>query len=267
MNRIILRTLACGGAAVVFAGSAFATKTAYVDGRTVYSDFVYAKDNSSLISEKTTFRFEDKGDALVMRFTAANSLMKDVVLDPAKGPWDAKDTLDMFLDPSGEGKQLIQIAVGANGSVWDSRTPHATAAQLGWKASVKADAKGWSATVTLPYAAFGAAKPKVGAKWKISPARSYYDTTGSRIDSSWALVGSIFKRPNMFGTLYFGDRAAVAAAHKVERLARTAELRKELAAKGFGGHFARQLKALEDGAPATLIDEIRDELKVLEGLK
>lgn len=133
MNRIVLQVLACGGAAVVCAGSAFATKTAYVDGKSVYSDFVYAKDNSSLISERTTFRFEDRGEALVMHFTAANSLMKDVVLDPKIGPWGSKDTLDMFLDPSGEGKQLIQIAVGANGSVWDGRTPHATAAQLGWK--------------------------------------------------------------------------------------------------------------------------------------
>jgi len=242
-------------------------QTAYVDGKTKYDGFVYGFDNSSVISLKTDFVFSDTGDALKIVLDATNPNMDKLALDSAD-PWGSKDSYEIWLDPSAEGKKVVQLAFGVNGVKWGKTwSGDAQPGKDGWQGKVTRRADGWKAEVTVPYAALKLAKPKTGDHWRFNTCRTYHDNGGSQVISSWAHVGSIFNRPSQFADLYFGTPEGVAAAQKAARIENLKGLKAELEAKGFATYFAPRVKALEDGAPAAVEAEIRDELVVLEQIR
>ena len=239
--------------------SAYA-QTAYVDGKTSYGGFVYGRDNSQTIPFGTSFVMKDAGESLEIIFEAVNPWMARVKTDAETGVWSCGDCCELWFDTEASAKRVVQLAFGVNGKVWDKRgNPE-------WTVDVVRNAKGWRAKVRIPYAALGAKKPARGARWRFNVCRSYNDESGTFVISSWAHVGVNFNRPQKFADLYFGTEDEVAAVQKAARAASLSGLRDEIRAKGLEAVFAKKLSAAEEGGPESLVQEIRDELRVIDGI-
>ena len=246
----------------------FAT-TAYVDGKSTIRGIDYAGQEGNRIPHRTNFSFADDGTALVVEFDVDYPMEN---LDEERGRkrsvWQSDDNLEIWLDPSGEGKQVMQFVIDPFGRRWDRRSPKSDASEFSWTSTVTRGKKGWKATVRFPYADFGLKPAKKGDRWMCNVCRSYRaEKGGARTLATWAAVGANFNNPGKFNDLLFGSAEEVAEVFRQRRITETAALRKELAAKGYADRFAFKLGRLEAGATDVLIQEIRDEVKLLDAMK
>lgn len=256
MKRSILFPLSLS----LFTAFAAFAQTAHVDGKTAYDGFVYGRDNSQVIPFKTTFVMKDAGEALEVVLDAENPWMAKVKTDGETDVWSCGDCYELWFDTEAAAKKVVQLAFGVNGRLWDRR------GKPEWTADVVRRANGWTATVRIPYAVLGAKKPAKGAHWRFNLCRSFNDESGTLVISSWAHVGATFNRPQKFADLYFGSEAEVAAVQRAARVAALGGLREELRTKGLEKAFGRKLAAAEEGGPESLVQEIRDELRVIDGI-
>jgi len=252
------------GAVALAAAFASEATTGYVDGKTVVPGVSYASSPGRFIPHRTEFVFSDDGNALAISFDVDFPMG---ILDATKGVWSTGDCLEIWLDPSGEGKKVMQFAIDPFGRRWDRRAPASDASAYSWTSEVARGASGWKAKVRLPYSDLGVQPPKKGDRWTVNVCRTFSDSGGARTISTWANVGANFKNPGKFAELLFGSPEEVAEIARRRRIAETAALRKELAEKGYARHFAFKLKRLEDGATDVLIQEIRDEVRMLDAMK
>jgi len=257
--------LALIAASLVSAAAHAGGTVAYADGKTTYGGFGSRSDNLTPVAaeSQSSFRISDVGKALKIELFAKCAFPERLRTAGAAtfGKWPSADCFEIFLAAPGQ-SGYVQLALGAAGSMWDSRTKGASREDYGWSGKAEATADGWCGEVLVPYAWLGVKPPEKGDKWRFNIARDYL-ADGKPGLSTWAPVGGVFNNPEKFATLYMCSAEELAAALGEKSAREFAALRKELAEQGLEGVFDARLSVVERGAPAEIAAEIRDEAKVV----
>ncbi len=244
-----------------------AAEFAYVDGKTDFDQFMYARDNTTRIPYKTSFRMTDQGSALHIRCineTPYVSTFKKLKTEKY-GTWNPVEGMEFFLDVSGIGKGYVQLWCGVDGGMWDSRLrgSFATEKAFQWQRKITFTEKAWILDLTIPYVVLNCKKPALGTKWKFNICRNI-NNPAEKYFSTFAHVGSNFHNPASFALLTFGTPEEAEQAEKLKFRKELEKIKIELEKKGMLSRFQKRLELLQNGAPISTIQEIRDEVYMLE---
>lgn len=240
---------------------------AFVDGKTEFDQFMYARDNTTRIPYKTSFCMTNRGSALHIRCYAETPYVKEFRKLKTKkyNTWNTVEGFEFFLDVSGIGKGYIQLWCGVDGGMWDSRLHGTfdTEKAYKWQRKITFTDKAWILELTIPYSALNTQKPETGSKWKFNICRNINNPV-DRYFSTFAHVGSNFHNPASFALLTFGSPAEATAAEKAKFRKQLTVLQNDLKKKGLLPVFQARLKLLQNGAPISMIQEMYDEAYLLE---
>lgn len=113
------------------------------------------------------------------------------------GPHWMADCVELFLDPSGDGRGYLHFAVSAAGGLFDEKVMdpgwHAD-----WRAATKLGPQSWTVEIEIPFSALGLT-PANDSKWRINFCR---EEKPNGENGSWAPVGDRFHNPSRFGALH-----------------------------------------------------------------
>ncbi|MFA5865529.1 MAG: sugar-binding protein [Phycisphaerae bacterium] len=96
------------------------------------------------------------------------------------------DTIELFFDPEGQGKDWIQLACNPIGTQWDGRKAPKAAWNGNWLVATKRTKSGWTAEFQIPWADLSV-KPREGLSLRANIART---SAGGKTEacSSWSIV-------------------------------------------------------------------------------
>lgn len=260
MRLLLLAVTLC----LCFLTSVLTAQTAYAVKGSWQTRMVFANDNATEIPLQTRFNVD---------FDAKNLYVTVICIDPKtselqtiprgkKGEWPICDSVEIFLDPDRSCGKYFQIAVGVNGAMYDSRWKRDWITN--WHAELTFSTDTWQVRFTIPFSEPGMLPPKIGDIWGFNLCRNV--KLSGNYFSTWALVGSVFHRPALFGTLIFGSPEAAEKAMNAKVAMELDNLEKELQTKGGYDYFATKIQSLRQKCSELDIRDIRDEWIVIEAI-
>lgn len=152
--------------------------------------------------------------ALYLLVTAAEPEMARVeatALSPDHPDLFRTDNVEVLLDPDGDGRDYLHLAVNAGGSVYDSRSAdpqtHDAAWTGEWQHAVARTDDGWTVELAIPYATLGVTAPAEGASWRMNVHRTRRAVQPNEYQALSPTLGG-YHQPEKFGELVFGGGAA-----------------------------------------------------------
>ena len=228
--------------------------------------FSYARDNNTKIPLDTRFNVDFDAKNLYITVECKGPGMDQLRKQPPgkNMQWPGGDSIEIFLDPGRTCGKYFQIAVGANGAKYDSRSKKV------WKdlytASVKMFDDQWTVRVTIPFDSPGMQKPHIGDRWGFNICRNV--KTGGDYFSTWAKVGANFHNPAKFGTLIIGSKADAQRGMQKKNMEDMVLLEHDLQKRGLYSNFEKQIKNLKQNGFTQLdLRDIREEAAVDEMLE
>jgi hypothetical protein len=122
------------------------------------------------------------------------------------------DGVEALLQPGGPGKPYYQLAMNAEGGLFDIMYKLGPKKQLAWdgdgiRVAGRREADAWTVEVGIPFAALGNPAPKGGDEWRANFCRC---ERPSRELTAWSPTGGGFHVLKRFGILRFAHNAAAA---------------------------------------------------------
>ncbi|HTL51218.1 MAG TPA: CehA/McbA family metallohydrolase [Planctomycetota bacterium] len=114
----------------------------------------------------------------------------------------ADDSVELFIDPAGDGKNYWQIMINANGFACAIRARH-PAPLKGMQTRAIHRKDGWRVEFLAPLAALGVPADLSTVRFNMGRTR-LADGRLARANSSWKWIGETFHAPEHFGLLRFG---------------------------------------------------------------
>lgn len=260
-------------ALLLFAGVGLTSlhgQTAHAAPGIWHKRIVYATHNDQEIPAQLATRFNvvhnDKGITIRMEMKDPHAADLKTLKKGRDGQWPSVESVELFFDPGRTCGKYFQIAVGADGSRWDRRWLKKEKTK--WTSKLEITKTGWNVTVFLPYSDPGMMKAKVGDEWGFNFCRNIVSKkNGGRYFSTWAHVGTVFNRPERFGTLVFGSPAAAKRAKNVKIRKAYEKLVANLKKRGIAKEFTVQLKKMDEDCTESQIRDIYEEAEMVEKLK
>lgn len=236
----------------------------------VWTDgFGYAADNNTRIPLGTRFKVDFDAKNLYITVECMATGMDQIKKQPKgkKRQWPRLDGIEIFLDPGRSCGKYFQLAVGANGAMYDSRCKKV------WKdyytANVKLYDDKWTVRFAIPINTPMMQKAHLGDRWGFNVCRNV--KTGGDYYSTWAKVGAFFHSPAKFATLIFGSKNQADQAMRKKNMADLKKLEKDLQKMGLYARYAKQIAKMKKGNFSQLdMRDIREEAavdKMLEKVK
>lgn len=174
----------------------------------------------SLAAVKTSVKFTYDADAIYVAFECAEPAMASLKT-PVNLPRDddgvwQNDSVELFVDPAGNGEIITHLIISAGGGIYDERLDRSSSAVSmdatwngQWQSAVARGEQGWTAEVRMPLASLGIAKPlKSGDRFDMQIARSRH--VGESEIHTWTLTPDrkLANRAN-FGSLILNGAGVV----------------------------------------------------------
>lgn len=182
---------------------------------------IHKTANNEPAAQSTRFRLAYDDQQLYIKARMSEPLvskMKASVQDHDIGGFN-DDSLELFLDPEGQGKQFFHFCINSRKAVYDAAVdPFAIGAKeiVTWNSSIQVkSATGddyWELRLAVPFAELGMAAPKAGATWRFNLGRNRQTEPGQTPNSAWSPTLGEFGKPERFGVITFNgpdDRGRV----------------------------------------------------------
>lgn len=120
------------------------------------------------------------------------------------------DCLELFLDPTGSGRNFFHLIVDAGGNCYTGFND-GTEKPITFKLTARSGrcAEGWTVELAIPFASLSAGRPADNQRWGFNAGRERYAAKPQE-NSSWAALGAFAQRER-FGKLAFYSRHEVVA--------------------------------------------------------
>ncbi len=117
------------------------------------------------------------------------------------GPVFQDDSVEVFIDPTGRGKDYYHLATNTIETRFDQKVTN-PAWNGDWKTASKATGTGWTTEIAIPFSTLEVARPAAGAAWGINLTRNR-TVTGSAEHLTWSVPYGSFHTPERFGRIVF----------------------------------------------------------------
>jgi len=116
------------------------------------------------------------------------------------------DCIELFIDPTGAGRNHFHIIVDSKGNLYSSFFDGSEKVQsLPVEAKAKVDTDFWSLEIAIPFSALGTKMPADNQRWVFNCGRERYAGAKGPEVSSWSALGD-FNQSEKFGKLTFYSR-------------------------------------------------------------
>jgi len=119
------------------------------------------------------------------------------------GDYWEDDSVNLFVQPSGEKQKYFQFIANANGNVYDGQGRDKEW-NAEWKCATGKTARGWTAVFEIPFSSLGAGAPAAGDSWGLGLARN--EAAQDEV-IGWNNFMGGFHRPERFGQCLFLQKA------------------------------------------------------------
>ena len=123
---------------------------------------------------------------------------------PLKGVW-SEENVQVWISIPARENDFFLFAVDPNGSRYQKSLREGVQWSPDWDVQTSRTAEGWNAELAIPLASLGVKELPRGASWRVNFCRDIA-VTGERC--SWASTMGNRANPAVWGTLFFGERAA-----------------------------------------------------------
>jgi hypothetical protein len=178
----------------------------YLEEGATLGEFMLLDKNSPATEQTVVYLARDE-NCLYLLFKCSESQMDQLVATPDRArdqsPWE-DDCVEVFIDRLRDGVSFDQFVVSASGAIYDGRTRKGGAADPpawnpDWRVAVAREPNGWSAELSLPFAAYGG-PPAPGEVWGLNCGREQKPRNEL---STWSPAQEAFGIPGQFGEVKF----------------------------------------------------------------
>ena len=239
-------------------------------GAQTYTRLGRHTNNAEAFPQRTEFKFLRDADNLFVGIECEEPLAANLDSSPAERGWPKGDSVELFLDTVKDRKSYVQLAVGCNGSQYDSRDKRALK-PLAWEAAAAVGDKGWTVELKIPFASLSRTAPATGDSWGFNLCRNR-DVGGGWEAGTWANVGAAFHTPGKFGRLTFGGQEEAYAQRRRTLDASFAALRRQAdkVPPEYGQALADFERLSQGRTPTETLErklkELKDELLAIKTL-
>jgi len=118
------------------------------------------------------------------------------------GPTFYDDSVEVFIDPTGQGREYFHLSTNTIGTQFDQRV-FSPSWNADWKTAAKVGQSAWTAEMSLPMSAVGI-EPTPGAGFTLNLTRNRA-TSGALEHFAWSVPYGSFHSPDRFGRAVPGD--------------------------------------------------------------
>jgi hypothetical protein len=120
------------------------------------------------------------------------------------GPVFKDDSVEIFLDPKGDGKDYFHLAANVLGTTFQQRDT-SIAWSADWVAVTGRESNAWTAEIAIPFSALKTTAPSNGTVWRANFCRNRV-ASRTQETTCWSATYGSYHTPARFGRLIF-DRA------------------------------------------------------------
>ncbi len=177
--------------------------------------------NEAKVSTSSAITYD--ADALYVLFRCDEPNMDKLKLesfDRDNSQLFATDSVEMLIDPDGDGLNYYQFAVNAGGSIYDgfsaNAEEHDAAWDGEWQSALNISETGWAVEVRIPLATLEQDGIAEGDQWSVNLYRTRRATAGAKSEYQ-ALSPTLggYHQPDKFAELHFGRPPAGASGENV----------------------------------------------------